>query len=967
MNSFKFSNFAAGKNNHMEYKAREIELKWQKYWAKNETYKVVEDSTKEKFYILDMFPYPSGAGLHVGHPLGYIASDIISRYKRHNGFQVLHPMGFDAFGLPAEQYALQTGIHPAQSTMKNIERYKEQLTSLGFDYDWSRSFATCDPNYYKWTQWIFLQLFNHYYCTLRNKALPIVNLIAEFKNKGNLNTTAFSSQQPEEFTAKDWDNMSRRSKDDVLMNYRLAYRKLAYVNWCETLGTVLANDEVKDGLSERGGFPVERKAMLQWSIRISAYAERLLIGLDRVDWSEPLKIMQKNWIGKSIGAQINFKVEGHNEIIEIFTTRPDTIFGSTFMVLAPEHPIVDIIAAAEKKSAIESYRLKTASLSEKERQSKVENLSGEFTGAFAIHPFSGKKLPIWISDYVLMDYGTGAIMAVPSDDERDLKFAKHFDLEVIQVYDKNNKDDERKFRAINSAFLNGLSIEEAKKKIIDELGKQNLGQAKTTFRLRDANFSRQRYWGEPIPIVYDEEGVAIPIKLEDLPVELPDTDNFLPGKDGRSPLSRIEEWVNLPNGLKRETDTMPGFAGSSWYFLRYMDPLNDQFLASTEAINYWQNVDLYIGGTEHAVGHLIYSRCFHKFLFDIEITPTEEPFAKLINQGMIQGIIESVYLDKRKGQPARIVCKSIAEEEGLDNFSKILVHADFVENYGSTESYLTSESIRKFVNWQKSYKNAVFECSKGIFQNGIFKPHNNVDAKDSHLLTHSEVGKMSKSKFNVINPDDVINQYGTDCFRMYEMFLGPIEQSKPWDTLGIEGVSKFLKKFWGIFFHEHEFKLSENEPSKEELVILHNTIKRVREDIDRYSFNTCVSHFMVCINELRKLKCNNRQILEPLIILLSPFAPHITEELWQLCGYHSTVSVEPYPKHDASILIKDEVIYPIAVNGKKRTELTFSKDATKEEIEEIVRNNDVVKKWQDGKSIKRVIIVPSKMVNIVIA
>ncbi len=950
----------------MEYNARKIELKWQKRWVNQSTYKVIEDDTKKKFYVLDMFPYPSGAGLHVGHPLGYIASDIISRYKRHNGYQVLHPMGYDAFGLPAEQYALQTGIHPAESTRKNIKRYKEQLTALGFDYDWSRSFATCDPDYYKWTQWIFLQLFDHYYCKRANRALHISGLIVEFEKNGNLQTTAFSSQQPDSFSAQEWKKMSRQVKDEILMNYRLAYRKQAYVNWCEALGTVLANDEVKDGLSERGGFPVERKAMLQWSIRISAYAERLLASLDNLDWSDSLKIMQQNWIGKSTGAKISFDVDGFEEKIEVFTTRPDTLFGCTFMVLAPEHPLVNLITTSEQKPAVEKYRSETATLSEIDRQSNADQISGKFTGGYAIHPFTEKKLPIWISDYVLMDYGTGAIMAVPSDDERDNKFAKHFELPIIEVYDKSNGEDEIKFKTINSDFLNGLGIKEAKAKMIAEISARNLGEAQTTYRLRDANFSRQRYWGEPIPVVYDEEGVCIPVDEEDLPVELPDTDNFQPGKDGRSPLSRIEDWVNLPNGNKRETDTMPGFAGSSWYFLRYMDPKNKEALASKGAIDYWESVDLYIGGTEHAVGHLIYSRCFHKFLFDIGIVPTDEPFKKLINQGMIQGIIESIYLDKRQSNPSRFVSKTIAEKEGEKNFSKILVHADFVENYGNPDSYLSIESIDQFLQWQKSYKDAIFECGNGVYQNGKFTAAQHSGEDTSHLITHSEVGKMSKSKFNVINPDDVINEYGTDCFRMYEMFLGPIEQSKPWDTMGIEGVSKFLKRFWALFFTNDQFELSDTEPSKEALVVLHNTIKRVREDIDRYSFNTCISHFMVCTNELRKLKCNNRAILEPLIILISPFAPHIAEELWNLSGHSTTVTVESYPEFKPEILVKDEILYPIAVNGKKRTEIAFPNTASKEEIEAVVRENEVVKKWQEDKDIKRVIIVPKKMVNIVI-
>lgn len=949
----------------MEYNPRDIEIKWQKYWKENGTYKTDIDPSRPKYYILDMFPYPSGAGLHVGHPLGYIASDIMSRYKRHNGYQILHPMGYDAFGLPAEQYAVQTGVHPAISTRKNIDRYREQLSNLGFDYDWSREVATCDPDYYKWTQWIFIQWFNHYYCTEADKALPIENLIREFERSGNQNCTAFDNQEVSQFSAADWNAMSEKEKSDLLMSYRIAYRKTSYVNWCPALGTVLANDEVKDGVSERGGHPVERKPMLQWSLRISAYADRLLKDLEGLDWTDSLKTMQRNWIGKSTGAMIRFELEGHDGEIEVFTTRPDTLFGATFMVLAPEHPLVDIITTDDRRQQVVAYQKIAASLSERDRQAGVDKVSGEFTGAYAVHPITNKKIPVWISDYVLMDYGTGAIMAVPSDDDRDHRFATHFDIEIIPVVDKADPNPEQ-HRIINSDFLNGLSIADGKARIIQELENRGIGQRKVKFKLRDAIFSRQRYWGEPIPIIYDKDGVPHAMQTSDLPLELPDLDDFKPGADGRSPLSKNKEWVNAIDGFSRETDTMPGFAGSSWYFLRYMDPQNKSEFASAEAIEYWRDVDLYIGGTEHAVGHLIYARFCHKFFYDIGKVPVGEPFKKLINQGMIQGVIESLYLDKRSQEFARFVCAGIAEKEGLDHFTRILIHVDYVHNYGSKDSYINSDSIERFLKWNTSFENPIFECSGGIFRDGKFEPHSGSKAKDSHLLTHSEVGKMSKSKYNVINPDEVIEKYGTDCFRMYEMFLGPIEQSKPWDTQGIDGVYKFLRRFRDLYYREGNFMLSDNQPSKEAKVILHHTIKRVREDIERFSFNTCVSHFMVATNELRKLGSNERSILEPLIILISPFAPHLAEELWSLTGQEDTVTIAPYPEYDEAVLVKDEIVYPVAINGKKRTEITFPADADKQAIEDSVVKDEIVLKWKADKQIRRVIVVPGKMINVVV-
>nr|MBS0036615.1 leucine--tRNA ligase [Saprospiraceae bacterium] len=951
----------------MEYNPRPIEAKWQKKWEQEGTYRTKTDPSKPKFYVLDMFPYPSGAGLHVGHPLGYIASDIISRYKRHSGYQVLHPMGYDAFGLPAEQYAVQTGVHPSQSTKENIDRYREQLSNIGFDYDWSRSFATCDPKYYRWTQWIFIQMYSHYYCTETQRAKPLSELENLFSKSGNRDVPAFSGQDPEVFSASEWNEMNPYEKDQALMNYRLAYRKTSHVNWCPELGTVLANDEVKDGRSERGGYPVEKKPMVQWSLRISAYSERLLNDLEGLDWSESLKIVQRNWIGKSTGATVCFSVKLSERKIEAFTTRPDTLFGVTFMVLAPEHPLVDEITTSDRQKAVNEYRKKAASLSDRERQANVDQVSGEFTGGYAFHPITGEEIPIWISDYVLMDYGTGAVMAVPSDDERDRKFASHFNLPITEVYDKSSgENDVNKYKSIHSDFLNGLNVPDALKKIIDYLEQSKIGKAEVRYKLRDAIFSRQRYWGEPIPIIYDRDGVSRALKEDELPLELPTIDDFKPGSDGRSPLSRVKEWVELPGGYRRETDTMPGFAGSSWYFLRYMDPHNEEEFASEEAIQYWREVDLYVGGTEHAVGHLMYARFYHKFLNDIGKVPTAEPFKKLINQGMIQGVIESLYMDKRTADPVRFVCASLAEKEGLEHFSKVLVHADFVDNYGAEDSYLSGEGVKKFTGWNKSFEGAIFECPGGVTNRGKFTPGEGSTATDSHLLTHSEVGKMSKSKYNVINPDEVIEEYGTDCFRMYEMFLGPIEQSKPWDTLGIEGVSKFLRRFWNLYFKEEQFYIEDAKPEKECLVVLHQTIKRVREDIERFSFNTCVSHFMVCTNELRKINCHHREVLEPLIVLIAPFAPHIAEELWSKAGHTNSVALQPYPEFDPGILKKDSVVYPVAVNGKKRTEMEFATSASKDEIESAVRDNEVVKKWSEGKSIKRIIVVPNKMVNVVV-
>ena len=961
----------------MEYSPRDIEKKWRQYWEETQIYQVNNPSPgqteKPKFYVLDMFPYPSGSGLHVGHPLGYIASDIFARYKRMKGFNVLHPMGYDAFGLPAEQYAIQTGVHPAASTAENIQRYRQQLDNLGFSFDWSREVNTSDPSYYKWTQWIFLELFQHYYDYDARKALSIEQLKQRFSHEGNSRVHAATTQE-EVFSAEDWNDMSAKEHDEILMNYRLAYRKVGYVNWCEALGTVLANDEVKDGLSERGGHPVERRAMLQWSLRITAYAERLLQDLDRLEWSDALKTMQRNWIGRSEGAQLFFPIEESEEKIEIFTTRPDTIFGATFMVLAPEHPLVESLTTDTQQAEVDAYLKYVNSRSDRERMAEVKEVTGAFLGAYAINPFTQKRIPIWIAEYVLMDYGTGAIMAVPSDDDRDNAFADKFGLEIIDVIDKSDYPgmgrSDKVGKMINSDFLDGMEVKPAIEEMLKRIEHEELGTRKVNYKLRDANFSRQRYWGEPFPIKFDEEGISHPLDIEELPLELPELEDFKPTADGKSPLARQEEWVTEEKGFVRETDTMPGFAGSSWYFLRYMDAQNTEEFASESAINYWRDVDLYVGGTEHAVGHLMYARFWHKFLYDKGRVPTVEPFRKLINQGMIQGVIEYVYLLKeKKDGVAHFICTRMAENQGITEFARIPIFVDFVQEYGTPNSYLNKESIERFINWRPEYKNAIFECSKGLYQNGQFRGHTAADT-ESHLYTQSEVGKMSKRYFNVVNPDDVVERYGSDCFRMYEMFLGPVEQSKPWDTKGIDGVSKFLRKFWSIFFNrQDEFEVSDEAPTKEELKVLHATIKKVTEDIERFSFNTCVSAFMVAVNELRKLECNKRAILIELVKLIAPFAPHVAEELWfRLDGMDDTRTVQDaeFPVFREEYLKEDAIRYPIAINGKTRAFAELPSDASKEELEKLALAEEGIAKWTDGKTVRKVIVVPNRMINIVV-
>ncbi len=951
-----------------EYDHQAIESKWRKYWEDQDTYKVTEDPNKPKYYVLDMFPYPSGAGLHVGHPLGYIASDIYARYKRLSGLNVLHPMGYDAFGLPAEQYALETGIHPAVSTANNIKRYREQLSQLGFSYDWSREVQTCDPSYYKWTQWIFTQLFQHYYDTKADQARHIDVLVEHFEKSGTHQVHAATGGE-HNFTAEQWQTFTRKEKAEVLMDYRLAYRKIGYVNWCEALGTVLANDQIKDGVSERGGHPVEKRAMTQWYLRITAYAERLLHDLQTVDWSESLKTMQSNWIGRSEGASVHFRIADHDEQIEVYTTRPDTIFGATFMVLAPEHPLVEQITTDDQKVAVDEYLQYVRSRSERERQAEVKTVTGAFTGAFAENPFTNTKIPIWIAEYVLMDYGTGAIMAVPSDDERDQKFAKKFGIDIIDVVDKSDYPGatlhDKVGKIINSGFITGMEVTEAIQVMCTKIEEKELGKSQVNYKMRDANFSRQRYWGEPFPIVYDKEDIAHTLPISDLPLELPPSDDFTPTDAGESPLARLRDWVDFSREMTRETDTMPAVAGSSWYYLRYMDPHNNEAFAAEDKINYWKDVDLYIGGAEHAVSHLMYARFWHKFLYDKGLVPTAEPFRKLINQGMIQGVIEFLYLRKEKTDGEHhFVCASLAANEPESEFARIPVKIEFVKDYGSENSYLDKDGLDQFLAWRPGYKNAIFDCAEGTYQNGVFTSRS---GNSLIFYTHSEVGKMSKSKYNVINPDEVIEQYGTDCFRMYEMFLGPLENSKPWDTNGIDGVSKFIKKLWRLFFDgSGQLHVSDEQPSKDEYRIMHQTIKRVKDDIERYSFNTCVSHFMVAVNELRSFKKIKREIAVDIVRLMAPFAPHLSEELWHALGNEGSVHQTTFPEWKEEHLKVSEVTYPISINGKKRGEAAFSAEADKTEIEEKALQLEVVKKWTDGKTVRKVIVVPKRMVNIVV-
>lgn len=1025
----------------MAYHPDIFEEKWRKYWKENEIYKVTEDNSKPKFYCLDMFPYPSGKGLHVGHPLGYIASDIYSRYKRMCGYNVLHPMGFDAFGLPAEQYAIQTGVHPADSTEQNAQRYKEQLEKLGLSYDWSRMVKTCDPNYYKWTQWIFARLFEHYYDQSLNQARPISLLIEHLEQKGTHDLQAASSEDLN-LSVEDWRGMSAKEKSEVLMNYRLAYRSRAYVNWCEELGTVLANDEVKDGVSERGGFPVIKKAMKQWSLRTTAYAERLLNGLDTLDWSDALKIMQRNWIGKSTGALIRFEIKGFDKTVDVYTTRPDTIFGVSFMVLAPEHDLVDIITENPQCKTVKDYVHYVQSRSERERMSEVGDMSGVFTGAFVQHPFTEESIPIYISEYVLKDYGTGAIMAVPDGDERDRRFAEKFELPIPKIKEER---DGRDF-IINSDFLNDLPVKKAIKRAIHELVDRGLGEAQTNYKLRDANYSRQRYWGEPFPIIYDEQEIPRLIPDNELPLELPNTDDFKPSAEGKSPLSKIDNWIKREQGVL-ETDTMPGFAGSSWYYFRYMDPDNKTELAAKNKMDYWGAVDLYIGGAEHAVGHLLYARMWCKFLYDIGVSPIDEPFTKLVNQGMIQGRSNFVYRANENFAEhyfGDLLKKNLSSYEknvlieGADGhtfsadfacrFSKVVIelrsisdleryydkHKKDVESAGYIFLPISIEEVfynyhqpevlmDKVRNAESSEPIMDYCCNTALFiskdevhdRRHVSSFHVDVsmvsekDELDMEAFAKSrldldycrfytndngqyicghQVEKMSKSKFNVVNPDDVVAKYGTDTFRLYEMFLGPLDQAKPWDTQNIGGTSKFLRKFYHLFYSESgELILTDDEASKVELKILHTCIKKVREDIQRLSFNTCISAMMIAVNELKKLDCSKRSILEPLNRLIAPFAPHLAEELYHnaLEGDNS-VTLMSYPEHQDSYLVEDEIEYPLCINGKKRAEARFSKSLSKDDLAEQALQQDVLNKWLEGKTIVKTIVVPNRMINIVV-
>ncbi|SHK07719.1 leucine--tRNA ligase [Epilithonimonas mollis] len=1035
----------------MFYDHQQIEKKWQKYWEDNQTYKTSDSTDKPKFYVLDMFPYPSGAGLHVGHPLGYIASDIYARYKRHQGFNVLHPVGYDSFGLPAEQYAIQTGTHPAITTEQNITRYEEQLRKIGFSFDWSREVRTSDPSYYKWTQWIFIQLFHSWYNKSSDKAESIDTLISQFESKG---TEGLDANQNEElnFTSDEWKSYSEIKKEEILLNYRLAFRAETTVNWCPALGTVLANDEIKDGKSERGGFPVFQKKMMQWSMRISAYSERLLQGLKTLDWPQPLKDAQEYWIGKSQGAQVRFLVDSSKLIvdgkeannqqpttdnyIEVFTTRPDTIFGATFMVLAPENPLVKNLTTEEQAAEIANYIEETSKKTERDRMTDVKNVTGAFTGSYAINPFTGKNIPVYISDYVLMGYGTGAVMAVPAHDERDHRFAKKFNLEIIKVVESDVDVQEESYDSkdsvcVNSDFLDGLNYKEAKAKIIAEIENRGIGHGTTNYRQRDAIFSRQRYWGEPVPIYY-KEGMPYTLPNSALPLELPEVEKYLPTEDGDPPLGNAKTFAwdeanqkvvdtNLIDDktvFPLELSTMPGWAGSSWYFLRYMDPNDDEVFCKKELSDYWGQVDLYIGGSEHATGHLLYSRFWNMFLKDRGYIEQNEPFQKLINQGMILGMSAFVY--------RAIPYITIKSSNGLGDFSsysplkkspqiflsKNLIKGDFFKN----------EDLEKlFIDWLRTQLPILFNNKlEEIFDYPIldlikYKNFTNKEDLISYLrnaiefgsqaihvdvsllkgttdeldteafkawrpefadaefildnekyITDREVEKMSKSKYNVVNPDDICNEYGADGLRLYEMFLGPLEQSKPWNTQGLSGVYGFLKKFWNLYFDGDIFSVSDEEPTKEEYKVLHTLIKKVVYDIENFSFNTSVSSFMIAVNELQKLKCNKRNILQPLAVIISPYAPHICEEVWNLLGNIVSIEFEPFPTLDEGYLVEDEIDYPVSFNGKMKFKIKLPADLGKGEVEKLMMENEDVKRILGDKSVKNFIFVPKKIINIVI-
>ncbi len=920
----------------MDYNFREVEQRWQQAWREQKVYHVEEDPSKPKFYVLDMFPYPSGAGLHVGHPLGYIASDIFARYKRQKGFNVLHPMGYDAFGLPAEQYAIQTGQHPAITTKQNIARYREQLDKIGFSFDWDREVRTADPKYYKWTQWVFIQLFNHYYDQSIEKAQPISQLVRHFAAHGTEGLKV-AETKPLTFTAAEWNAMSETQQQETLLNYRLAYIADTWVNWCPQLGTVLANDEVVNGVSERGGFPVERKLMKQWILRVSAYAERLLKGLETLEWTDSIKEIQRNWIGRSEGAFIRFNIVNNENTLDIFTTRPDTIFGVSFMVMCPEHSLIEQITTPEQKEEVQKYVTWARNRSETDRQTEVRKVSGVFTGAYAVNPFTQEKIPIWVAEYVLAGYGTGGIMAVPAHDSRDYAFAKHFNLpirEVIEGGDIEKEAFETKDGIVcNSDFINGLKVKEAGKKIIEKVVEMGIGYGTVNYRLRDAIFSRQRYWGEPFPVYY-KNGVPYMIPEEQLPLLLPEIDEYKPTETGEPPLARAANW-KTEEGFQREYSTMPGFAGSSGYYLRYMDPHNDNEFISKEKNQYWENVDLYVGGSEHATGHLIYSRFWNKFLFDLGLVCKDEPYKKLINQGMIQGRTNFVYRINGTNQFVSLNLKNDYETTPI-RVDVNIVHNDILD----TDA---------FKAWRPEYADAEFILEDGKYVCGW------------------EVEKMSKSKYNVQNPDDLVEKYGADTLRLYEMFLGPIELSKPWDTNGIEGVFRFMKKLWRLYHDkDNEFCVNDEEPTKPELKALHKAIKKVEEDNERFSFNTAVSTFMIAVNELTELKCHKRQILEPLAVLLSAYAPHVGEELWHLLGNNSSVVDAHFPEFDERNLVEDSANYPVSFNGKVRLQRVFPATMSPKEIEALILADPDVQKFLDGKTPKKVIIVPKKIINFVI-
>ncbi len=1032
----------------MEYNPRNIEEKWNKYWEENQTYKVENGGEKPKFYVLDMFPYPSGAGLHVGHPLGYIASDIFARYKRLKGFNVLHPVGFDSFGLPAEQYAIQTGQHPAVTTETNINTYIKQLKKIGFSYDWSREIRTSEPAYYKWTQWIFMQLFKHYYDKNQNKALLISDLVSIFSKEGNNNIKAACDDDTPDFSAEDWNKMSEEAQQMLLMKYRLTFPNESMVNFCPALGMVLSNDEIKDGVSERGGHPVVQKRMKQWSMRITAYADRLLDGLTEVDWSDSLKEQQRNWIGRSIGASVSFKVLDKTESIEVFTTRIDTIYGVSFMVLAPEHELVASLTTAVQKDEVENYQAWAASRSEIDRMSETKRISGAFTGSYVVNPFNNQEVPIYIADYVLAGYGTGAVMGVPSGDQRDWNFAKHFDLPIIPVLDaqkdmETQADNTKEGKYINSDLINGLDYKTATNVLIAELEKRKIGKGKTQFRLRNAIFSRQRYWGEPVPI-YFKGDIPYLIEESELPLILPNVDKYLPTETGEPPLGRAKGW-------KYELSTMPGWAGSSWYWYRYMDSKNEQEFASKEAINYWKSVDLYVGGSEHATGHLLYSRFWNHFLYDMGLVPEREYAKKLINQGMIQGRSNFVYRAKERFfeeylmfkvlnphfgdlKPRFETMSDIDEESKYDigfEHSNLVIEVisykkldkierkrkkatadgkrlliltneelaevinepnlvakkvqaaldskeDFIQNENNPEveqlyisydllSKYSPEAVTKLHVDVNIVENDVLNTNKAMgmlqFKNANFKLN-----ADKKFTCSADVEKMSKSKYNVVNPDVMVEKYGADCFRMFEMFLGPIEQAKPWDTNGISGTSGFLRKLWSLFYDLNTSKslLTDAEPTKDELKVLHQCIKDVTNDIERFSLNTCVSNFMKCINELKRLNCSKRLILREIAILLAPFAPYTAEELWSLLGNEPSVHHQLYPTHNEAYLVSDTVEYPISINGKLRDTMSFPADTDQASVETAVQGNEKIQKWIEGQPVKKVIFIKGRMVNIVI-